>query len=265
MSEGTPDPGADPGTDRPHPAVHGRLVRPAASLADPAFTGRAGPGLPGRHLPGAGRRAFGGLVHPRRRVGQADHRQSPHGVQPVRDPRAPGTVAVGVVLERQRLRGQPASPTTRSCTTPGTTCWPTICANFGLSGAANGGIASSGIFEARDVTGSLAYARSRRDTRAMTIGLFSRCLGCSSTFAAMTQFPAAFDGVRCLVGPQPVTMKTIVAAAAGPAGSTGRPHRRPRAAHHLADEHRVRAARSPGVGQDASTCPPSSTRCTMTC
>jgi uncharacterized protein len=82
--------------------------------------------------------------------------------------------------------------------------------NFGLSGAANGGTASSGIFEARDVAGSLAYARSRHDTRDMTIGLFSRCLGCSSTFAAMTQFPEAFDGVRCLVGPQPVTMKTIV-------------------------------------------------------
>jgi uncharacterized protein len=83
--------------------------------------------------------------------------------------------------------------------------------NFGHSGAANGGIASSGIFEARDVAGSLAYARSRHDTRDMTIGLFSRCLGCSSTFAAMTQFPEAFDGVRCLAGPQPVTMKTIVA------------------------------------------------------
>jgi uncharacterized protein len=82
--------------------------------------------------------------------------------------------------------------------------------NFGHSGAANGGIASSGIFEARDVAGSLAYARSRRDTRDLTIGLFSRCLGCSSTFAAMTQFPESFDGVRCLVGPQPVTMKTIV-------------------------------------------------------
>jgi hypothetical protein len=26
----------------------------------------------------------------------------------------------------------------------------------------------------------------------------------------MTQFPKAFDGVRCLVGSQPVTMKTIV-------------------------------------------------------
>src|SRR5579862_4397573 len=45
----------------------------------------------------------------------------------------------------------------------------------------------------------------------MTTGLFSRCLGCSSTFAAMIQFPEVFDGVRCLVGPQPVTMKTIVA------------------------------------------------------
>ena len=32
-----------------------------------------------------------------------------------------------------------------------------------------------------------------------------------SIFAAMTQFPEAFNGVRCLVGPQPVTMKTIVA------------------------------------------------------
>jgi uncharacterized protein len=82
--------------------------------------------------------------------------------------------------------------------------------NFGHSGAANGGIASSGIFEARDVAGSLNYARSRHDTRDMTIGLFSRCLGCSATFAAMTQFPEAFDGVRCLVGPQPVTMKIIV-------------------------------------------------------
>lgn len=82
--------------------------------------------------------------------------------------------------------------------------------NFGLSGAANGGIASSGIFEARDVLGSLRYVRSRHDTRDMTVGLFSRCLGCSSTFYAMAKDPGAFDGVRCLVGPQPVTMKIIV-------------------------------------------------------
>lgn len=82
--------------------------------------------------------------------------------------------------------------------------------NHGHSSAANGGVSSSGIFEARDVVGSLSYARSRHDTRDMTIGLFSRCLGCSSTFAAMTQFPEAFDGVRCLVGPQPVTARTII-------------------------------------------------------
>ncbi len=82
--------------------------------------------------------------------------------------------------------------------------------NFGLSGAGNGGIASSGIFESRDVLGSLRYVRERGDTRHMTIGLFSRCLGCSSTFCAMTKEPRAFDGVRCLVGPQPVTMKIIM-------------------------------------------------------
>jgi pimeloyl-ACP methyl ester carboxylesterase len=82
--------------------------------------------------------------------------------------------------------------------------------NFGHSGAANGGIASSGIFESRDVLGSLKYVRGWDRTRAMKIGLFSRCLGCSATFYAMKADPAAFAGVCCLVGPQPVTMKTIV-------------------------------------------------------
>ena len=75
---------------------------------------------------------------------------------------------------------------------------------------ANGGLSSSGIFEARDVVGSLNYVRGRRDTREMAIGLFSRCLGASSTFSAMTQFPEAFDGVRYLVAPQPVTARTIM-------------------------------------------------------
>jgi uncharacterized protein len=55
--------------------------------------------------------------------------------------------------------------------------------NFGLSGAANGGIASSGIFESRDVLGSLRYVRNRRDTRDMMIGLFSRCLGWNASAA----------------------------------------------------------------------------------
>ncbi len=82
--------------------------------------------------------------------------------------------------------------------------------NHGLSGAAHGGIGSSGIFEARDVAGSVAYARSRPDTRGLPIGLFSRCLGCSSTFSALARFPEEFEGVRCLVGAQPVTASTIM-------------------------------------------------------
>jgi pimeloyl-ACP methyl ester carboxylesterase len=82
--------------------------------------------------------------------------------------------------------------------------------NHGLSGAANGGVTTGGVFEARDIVGSLRYARTREDTRTAAIGLFSRCMGASSTFAAMTQFPEAFDEVRCLVAPQPVTGRTIV-------------------------------------------------------
>jgi uncharacterized protein len=81
--------------------------------------------------------------------------------------------------------------------------------NHGLSSAANGGVVTHGFTEGRDVVGSLDYARTRPDTRDMVIGLFSRCMGAVSTFAAMTRFPAAFDGVRCLVSPQPVTARYI--------------------------------------------------------
>ena len=82
--------------------------------------------------------------------------------------------------------------------------------NHGLSSAANGGVSTHGITEWRDVAGSLAYARTRPGTGGMTTGLFSRCMGAVATFAAMTRFPAAFDGVRCLVSPQPVTPRIIV-------------------------------------------------------
>jgi hypothetical protein len=82
--------------------------------------------------------------------------------------------------------------------------------NHGLSSAANGGVVTHGFTESRDVVGSLEYVRTRPDTSDMTIGLFSRCMGCVSTFAAMTRFPATFGGVRCLVAPQPVTPRYIV-------------------------------------------------------
>jgi hypothetical protein len=81
--------------------------------------------------------------------------------------------------------------------------------NHGLSTAANGGVVTHGFTESRDVIGSLEYARTRADTRDMAIALFSRCMGAVSTFAAMTRFPQAFDAVRCLVSPQPVTPRYI--------------------------------------------------------
>lgn len=73
--------------------------------------------------------------------------------------------------------------------------------NCGLSSAANGGLQSNNRFEARDVVGSLAYARSRPDLAGMTIGLFSRCMGANATFRAIANDPEMFVGVRCLVAP----------------------------------------------------------------
>ena len=77
--------------------------------------------------------------------------------------------------------------------------------NHGHSGAGNGGIVTSGNFEARDVVGSLIYARTRRELSGMAIGLFSRCLGCNSTMFAMSRSPEYFSDVRCLVGAQPLS------------------------------------------------------------
>ncbi len=77
--------------------------------------------------------------------------------------------------------------------------------NFGQSGAANGGVFSVGNFESWDVVGSLDYVRSRTDTKGMTIGLFSRCVGSNATMFAMTRRPDVFEGVRCMVSPQPWT------------------------------------------------------------
>jgi hypothetical protein len=71
-------------------------------------------------------------------------------------------------------------------------------------------VTTHGNTESRDVVGSLEYARTRPDFRDMVIGLFSRCMGGVSTFAAITRFPEAFEGVCCLVSPQPVTPHYIV-------------------------------------------------------
>ncbi|MDT0322155.1 alpha/beta hydrolase family protein [Streptomyces millisiae] len=83
--------------------------------------------------------------------------------------------------------------------------------NLGHSGSANSGGGSGGRFEARDVLGSLHFARADDRTSGMTIGLFSRCQGMNATMFAMQEHPDEFADVRCVLAPQPlsvgVTMK----------------------------------------------------------
>ncbi len=76
--------------------------------------------------------------------------------------------------------------------------------HHGLSGIGNG-IITSGRFESRDVVGAQRFVRSRKDLKNMTVGLFSRCLGCNSTIFALSFYPEDFTDVRCLVGAQPLS------------------------------------------------------------
>lgn len=82
--------------------------------------------------------------------------------------------------------------------------------NCGHSASAHGGISTGGIYESRDVVGSLNYIRQRQDTKHMTIGLFSRCMGATSTWWAMKRRPDVFEGVRCMLAPQPVSPQAIM-------------------------------------------------------
>ena len=82
--------------------------------------------------------------------------------------------------------------------------------NFGHSGAANGGVNSGGLFEARDVIGSLMHARTHKDLSSMRVALFSRCLGCNATLFAMEQQPEQFREVRCMVALQPLSTRVAV-------------------------------------------------------
>lgn len=82
--------------------------------------------------------------------------------------------------------------------------------NHGASASANGGVSGVGLYEWRDVVGSLDYIRSRRGTEGMQIFLASMCIGCNSTLVAMRQRPDAFAGVRALVAIQPVVGGSLI-------------------------------------------------------
>ena len=87
--------------------------------------------------------------------------------------------------------------------------------NHGLSGDGNGRTFGLGLFEYRDVIGSLNYAKSRADTKNMTIGLMSICLGCNSTFVGIEKYPEYFKDVKCILGLQPVSARPFLEKSCG--------------------------------------------------
>ncbi len=166
--------------------------------------GRAGLGVRGRELPVRGRGAAGRLVHSgpgSDRIIIANHPRwfSRAGLPSHLEPWKSLGAATGNDFEVNFV------PDYKILHDAGYHVLAYDLRNFGHSGAANGGVFTVGRFESRDVVGSLNYVRSRPDTKDMTIGLFSRCVGGNSTMFAMTRRPEAFEGVRCMVSPQPLS------------------------------------------------------------
>lgn len=95
--------------------------------------------------------------------------------------------------------------------------------NHGRSGAGNGGLVAQGLFEYRDVIGSLHYAKSRKDTSAMKTAMLSVCLGCNSTMVAMHKHPEEFTHIKALLALQPVSARPFVEVAAEKAGIANGP------------------------------------------
>lgn len=86
--------------------------------------------------------------------------------------------------------------------------------NHGLSNTANGGIVGIGQLEYRDVIGSIQYVKSRADTKDMSIGLLSICLGANSTIIAMDKHPEFFKDIKAMVALQPISISAFVTRAA---------------------------------------------------
>lgn len=82
--------------------------------------------------------------------------------------------------------------------------------NLGLSGSGNGGMCTGGILESRDVVGSITFTKRDERFRGMTLGLLSRCLGCSASIHAMSRRPDVFEDVTCMVGVQPLSPRVLL-------------------------------------------------------
>ena len=82
--------------------------------------------------------------------------------------------------------------------------------NHGFSAPAQNGGYNPGLFEYKDVLGSINYVRMREDTKDMDIHLHSMCLGGNATLVAMRKHPEVFDGVKSMVLVQPISGDALV-------------------------------------------------------
>ena len=82
--------------------------------------------------------------------------------------------------------------------------------NHGNSNVGNGGKVGIGLFEYRDVIGSLRYAKTRPDTKGMETSLLSICLGCNSTMVAMNKHPEEFSHIKSMIALQPVSARPFI-------------------------------------------------------
>lgn len=82
--------------------------------------------------------------------------------------------------------------------------------NHGFSAPAQNGGYNPGLFEYKDVIGSLRYVKSRGDTKAMDVHLHSICLGGNSTLVAMKKYPEEFKEIKSMVLIQPISGEALV-------------------------------------------------------
>ena len=80
--------------------------------------------------------------------------------------------------------------------------------NHGRSSSDPAGTSGLGLVEARDVVGSVRYAKQRWP--GMTVGLWSRCMGGNSTIIAMDLYPEEFEDVQALAVVNVVSGRTFI-------------------------------------------------------
>lgn len=80
--------------------------------------------------------------------------------------------------------------------------------NHGRSAADPAGTSGLGLVEARDVVGSVRYAKERWPE--MTVGLWSRCMGGNSTIIAMDLYPEEFADIAALAVVNVVSGRTFI-------------------------------------------------------